>query len=385
MRRIEIPPRADWKQTAEKHGFIFHSIGDDGYWDESACYEFTLEQVEGDLEPAVEAVEAMCFEVVERVVVEPGLMTRLGIPAPFHDYIAESWRRQDRNLYGRMDFAYDGAGPPKLYEYNADTPTALYEASIFQWVWLEQQLERGQLPAGADQFNSLHEALLEALPNLGIGPFLHLASVSGSDEDFGTVAYLADCARQVRIKTEQMAMEDIGLSEDGRFRDIGGRPIEWLFKLYPWEWLFADEFGQHIPGSGCRFIEPPWKAILSNKGILPLLWEMNEGHPNLLPAYFADDPRARELEGRVTKPLFGREGENIVIDAPGVTERRPGHYGDEGSIVQSFHPLPDFDGRRPVCGCWVVASQPVGLGVRDDSSLITSDGARFVPHIISPD
>ena len=64
-----------------------------------------------------------------------------------------------------------------------------------------------------------------------------------------------------------------------------------MFKLYPWEWLFREDFGASLAGSPTRWLEPPWKAILSNKGILPLLWAMFPRHPNLLPAFFEDDPR----------------------------------------------------------------------------------------------
>ncbi|WP_417514983.1 glutathionylspermidine synthase family protein [Minwuia sp.] len=384
VQRIDIAPRPDWKQTAEAHGFTFHSPEDDAYWDESACYALTLDQVEGDLEPAVEAVEEMCFEVVERVAADEMLMSRLGIPASFHQYVADSWRYRERNLYGRMDFAYDGSGSPKLYEYNADTPTALYEASIFQWVWLEQQIERGHIAEGTDQFNSLHEQLIDAFGNIGVTGKLHLAAVSDSDEDRGTVEYLADCAGQAGLDVEQLTMEEIGLGPKGAFVDLWDQPIDWLFKLYPWEWLMRDDFGANVPASGCHFIEPAWKTILSNKGLLPVLWEMFEGHPNLLPAYFADDPKADALESRVIKPILGREGANISIEAPGTSVSSGGDYGKEGYVVQQYAPLPDYGGRHPVFGCWVVASQPAGLGIREDNGLITTDDARFVPHIILP-
>ncbi|WP_416896342.1 MAG: glutathionylspermidine synthase family protein [Minwuia sp.] len=384
MQRIDIEARPDWRMTAEAHGFDFHSPNDTVYWEERACYAFSLTQIEDDLEAAVEAIEGFCFDVVDRVVSEPLLMRRLRIPEAFHGMIARSWKDGERNLYGRMDFAYDGSGPPRLLEYNADTPTALYEASVFQWVWLEQQLERGALPAGADQFNSLHERLVDALGGLGIDGMLYLASVADHAEDGGTVEYLADCARQAGLATERLNIEDIGLAADGRFVDLWDQPISWLFKLYPWEWLMAESFGAHIPGSGCRFIEPPWKAILSNKGLLPLLWEMFPDHPNLLPAWFADDPAAANLAASVRKPLLGREGANVEISAPGVEASKGGEYGAEGFIVQQYHPLPDFAGNRPVCGCWVVASEPAGLGVREDDGPITGDGARFVPHFIRP-
>ncbi|HCH57013.1 MAG TPA: hypothetical protein DEV64_07985, partial [Rhodospirillaceae bacterium] len=34
-------------------------------------------------------------------------------------------------------------------------------------------------------------------------------------------------------------------------------------------------------------------------------------------------------------------------------------------------------------GSWLVASQPCGICIREDVSLVTGDDARFVPHIIA--
>ena len=283
MERVPVAERADWKQTAAEHGFEFHTIGGDAYWDESAYYRFTLKQIEDDLEDPSEEVEQMCFAVIDRAVDDEELMARLRIPEAFRDYVAESWRHKDKNLYGRMDFSYDGKGPAKLLEYNADTPTSLYESAIFQWVWLEQALERGLIPQGCDQFNALHEALVGTLSRFGIRGCLHLAGALASSEDRGTVAYVEDCARQARIETAMVDMADIGIDAQGRFTDRDDRLIATLFKLYPWEWLMAEDFGRHIPASGTQFIEPAWKAILSNKGLLAVLWEMFEGHRTCCP------------------------------------------------------------------------------------------------------
>ena len=153
MERIAVSPRSDWKKTAEEHGFDFHSLEGDPYWDESAYYKFTLAQIEEELESTAETREEMCFDIVDRVCASEEQMAKLAIPDEFRDYIARSWKGQERNLYGRMDFCYDGKNPPKLYEYNADTPTSLYETSIFQWVWLEPAMERGLVPKACDQFN----------------------------------------------------------------------------------------------------------------------------------------------------------------------------------------------------------------------------------------
>lgn len=385
MERIPVEPREDWRETAEAHGFQFHTPDDERYWDESLYYRFTLEQIENDLEDPTEEIEQLCFQVVERALSDESVLKRLGIPEKFWDYVADSWRNQERNLYGRMDFAYDGTGPAKLFEYNADTPTSLYESAIFQWVWLEQAIERGLIPDGSDQFNSLHEALTQSWANMGIDGTLHLACCKDTEEDEGTIEYLADCARQGGLETRLIYIEDIGISTDGRFTDLQDTPIDTMFKLYPWEWLMADDFGAHIPTSGTRFIEPGWKALLSNKGLLPLLWEMFEGHPNLLPAYFDGDPAASALDGDfVRKPLFSREGANVEIFQDGErTISVDGDYGAEGHIVQALHPLPDFGDNYPMIGSWLVASQPCGMCIREDSTLVTGDDARFVPHIIA--
>ena len=90
-----------------------------------------------------------------------------------------------------------------------------------------------------------------------------------------------------------------------------------------------EAFGASLPGASTQFVEPPWKAILSNKGILPLLWAMFPGHPNLLPAYFEDDAKAAELGASyVRKPLYSREGANIDLVVGGnAVDRDAGPYG----------------------------------------------------------
>ena len=384
MERRAVRPRDNWQQVAAEHGFTFHTPDGERYWDETHAYRFTLREIEEDLEDPAEELEQMCFEVVERAVADEEVLRRLAVPEMFRGYVADSWRNRERNLYGRMDFRYDGNGPAKLYEYNADTPTALYESAIFQWVWLEQALEQGLVPEGADQFNSLHERLIDAIGRFGIDGPLHLACARDTDEDLGTIEYLEDCARQAGLGTRRMFIEDIGLSDDGRFTDTDDDPVRWLFKLYPWEWLMEEEFGSRIPGSDTQFIEPGWKAVLSNKGLLALLWEMFEGHPNLLPTFFEDDPKAASLGGRyVRKPLLSREGANIAFVENGRTVMDfDGPYGAEGFVRQAVAPLPSFEGRRPMCGVWLVASEPAGMCIREDEGDITTDDACFVPHFI---
>jgi glutathionylspermidine synthase len=384
MQRLACPERDDWRTTAEQTGFEFHAIDGERYWDERACYAFTLEEIERQIEAPTGDIDAMCLELVGRAIGDENILRRLKIPEAFWPLISESWHRDEASLYGRIDLSFDGRGPAKLLEYNADTPTSIFEAAVFQWTWLEQAIERGILTSHADQFNSIHERLIEAWKKVGAGRYLHLTGTTENSEDAGTLAYLEDTARQAGLETTLIDIENIGLRDDGHFVDLENRPIELAFKLYPWEWMFHDEFGARLVDAPTRWIEPPWKAILSNKGILPLLWEMFPDHPNLLPAYFEDDPNAAKLGASfVRKPLFSREGANIALVRDGVTlVQQEGPYGAEGFIRQAFASLPNFSGQYPVLGSWLVDHTPCGLSIREDENPITGNTSRFVPHTI---
>jgi glutathionylspermidine synthase len=386
MHRIAVSPRLDWQQRLEVQGFHWHSPGSEIYWVEDAAWVFTLRQIEDDIEAPTAEIEAMCLEVVARAVASERMLTQLAIPRPQWDFIATSWKRGDRNLYGRLDLAYDGSGPAKLLEYNADTPTSLVETSVAQWTWLEDGIAAGRLAAGTDQFNSVHEKLIEAFRQIngGASYTLHLAQAADAPEDAGTVDYLQACASQAGIATHRVDMHQIALTSDGRFADAANRPIDVLFKLYPWEWMFREQFGAQLAACRSKFIEPPWKAILSNKGLLPLLWELAPEHPNLLRSFFADDPRSASVGTKfIEKPLFSREGANVTLKArQGPIEATDGPYAAERTIVQAYAPLAHGAGGHSVVGSWLVASQPAGIGLREDDSLITKDTARFIPHVI---
>src|SRR3954462_657474 len=384
MRRIDCLERDDWELTAEAAGFDFHSIDGERYWDERAYYAFTLDEIERGIVTPTSEIDAMCIELVGSAIDDERMLTRLKIPEVFWPLISESWRRDDPSLYGRIDLSFDGRSPAKLLEYNADTPTSIFEAAVFQWTWLEQAIERNIIPKRADQFNSIHERLIEAWKKAGAGRHLHLTGMTENPEDAGTLAYLEDTARQAGLGTTLIDIEDVGLRDDGSFVDLEDRAIGFAFKLYPWEWMFHDAFGQKLKDAPTRWVEPPWKAILSNKGILPLWWEMFPDHPNLLPAWFEDDPTAARLGVfYARKPLYSREGANVTLVSGGATlVEAQGPYGAEGFIRQAFAPLPNFAGSYPVVGSWLVDQIPCGLSIREDENPITGNTSRFLPHAI---
>jgi glutathionylspermidine synthase len=385
VKRIKSDERPGWDQKAEALGFTWRHLDGARYWDERAYYAFSLDEVERDIEAPASELHAMCLDLVDEVVKSEALMARLAIPEGARDEVADSWLRKDPSLYGRFDFAYDGTGPAKLFEYNADTPTSIYETATFQWIWLEDMIAAGRLPAETDQFNSLHEKLEARFQAIFPGGgFVHFASVPDVVEDRQTVKYLEDIAGQAGIDAKFVPIGEIGLDADGRFVDQDDYIIQALFKLYPWEEMFREEYAAAIAGARTRFLEPAWKSVLSNKGMLPLLWARNQGHPNLLPAFFEDEPGSAELgNSYVRKPLFSREGANVELVARGRRAKVLDQgYGEEGYIRQALHPLTAFDGNYPVVGAWMVGDEPAGVGLREDRSRVTKNLSRFVPHVI---
>jgi glutathionylspermidine synthase len=128
MQRITCPERSDWRTTAEETGFDFHTIDGERYWDERAYYTFTLDEIERRIEEPSGEIDAMCLELVGRAIDDEHCLRRLKIPEAFWPLISESWHRDQGSLYGRLDLSFDGRGPAKLLEYNADTPTSIFEA-----------------------------------------------------------------------------------------------------------------------------------------------------------------------------------------------------------------------------------------------------------------
>ncbi len=383
MRRLAVPERPGWEAAAEAYGFQFHHMYGQKYWDETACFAFTLAEIEDDIEEPSRELHAMCLDLADRAARDEHLMERLGVPEPFRDYVSRSWREREPTLFGRFDLAYTGHGPAKLLEYNADTPTGLYEAAFFQWTWLDDVKRSGLFPPEADQFNAIQEKLIAAFGALDRRSILHFTTDGGNVEDFGTITYLMDCAAQAGQRVKFVDVAAIGHDIEDRFTDTDDLVIDVLANIYPWEWFFADPFGPKIPRSGTRFIEPAWKAMLSTKAILPLLWALHPDHPNLLPTYFSEDARAGTLAHHVRKPLFSREGANITLVRAGMpVDAVDGPYGDGRFVVQAATDLFRSEHGYAVLGSWMVGDEPCGLGMREDVSPITMNLSRFVPHVI---
>ena len=375
MERITIQPRNNWQSAVEKLGFGFHTTNIP-YWDESAYYSFTMPEVL-KLEKATAELWDLCLGAVQHVM-DHNLYQQFGIPEYIIPLIEKSWTEDHPAIYGRFDFSYNN-GDIKLLEFNADTPTSLYEAGIVQWFWL-QDFDKSK-----DQFNSIHEKLIaywRYLKQYLYDDTLYFTCLKETLEDLTNTEYMRDCAMQGVLETELIFIDDIGWDESREvFVDMKEKDIKNIFKLYPWEWMLKDDFGKNIAADKNKslWVEPAWKMILSNKAILPILWQLYPKCPYILPAYFEAD----RLTDYVKKPILSREGANIDLVQNNLSiEKTEGEYGKEGFIYQQLCSLPEFSGNHAVIGSWVIGQQPAGMGIRESTSLITNNTSRFIPHLI---
>jgi glutathionylspermidine synthase len=379
MERRSLRPREGWQSIVEEQGLVWHTQQGRPYWDESAAYVFTLRQIE-QLEEAAERCHELFLKAGDHLARHPEKLLRFGLPDWCIDPVLAEWKRDRPALdYGRFDFGWNGSGEPKLFEYNCDTPTAMLECGVVQWQWKEEVFP------DHDQFTSLHDKLVARwrfmapdLPGRRLWVTHHADDLH---EDTLTTTYMRDLAEQAGLETRGVLIERIGIDAEGRIVDDEDYLITAVFKLYPWEWIVAEEFGRDIVRrlDSTLWIEPIWKMLWSNKAILPLLWELEPGHPNLLPA--GREPAAAGPR-HVAKPILAREGANIAIVEDGrETERSGGPYAGFGTVYQALYDLPDLGGGYPVLGVWTVGGEAAGLGIREGSR-ITGDEARFLPHFI---
>ncbi|HYG83291.1 MAG TPA: glutathionylspermidine synthase family protein [Verrucomicrobiae bacterium] len=417
-RKHDAEPRQGWRAQVHSEGLVYnHALLPDGkmvdYWREDAYYVLSPTEVEV-LEKATDRLYGMYYDLTEHLLGRSDIRSILeGLTVPYKALpeIRRSWEEDSPSVYGRFDIRFAGdcelskADPslqiPKLLEFNADTPTTLFEASVVQWNWLNFAKHIGET-----QWNNMHEMLIEAWKRQ-VGVFerqvnrtvdciyFAFSTEDTSGEDLVNTAYLAETAAQAGFKVELISVESLDVFDvtGGSFFYMNkqGKAIDLIFKLYPWEWLTDVKYPPYLK-HGTTWIEPPYKLLWSNKGFLALLWKQfgndSELSQYLLPTFFADEQHT--LTDFVRKPLLSREGANIEIVRNGkAVLSTPGNYSKGNYIVQQFAGLPNFrspfsgDNHHPMLGAWVVDGESAGLGIRESPGLVTDNTSCFVPHVVT--
>ena len=389
---LGVEPLSD--QVLEEIGMTWHTDADGSRYISDQLVQVSEAQAEAYY-TAANALYDMFVEAAQRVI-DDRLYLELGIPSNLVGLIEKSWDRDDLHLYGRFDLAggLDGL-PIKLIEFNADTPTSLYETSIVQWALL-----KGNGMDESSQFNNLHEMLQENYRRLITRDYpieefaeryghekLLFSSAEGLPEDERTVRYLQQVAHEAGFYTDFCYMHEAGFSaEDGVFNKDGQHADFW-FKLFPWEDMASDELeltrmlDKAAQGSnGTTIINPAYTLLFQSKGIMKVLYDMFPDSPYLLRTGF------EPLQGveQVSKKLFGREGANMALLGTdgNIVAHTDGPYAHHKTVYQERAQFArDANGDYYQAGVFYVW-EACGLGFRRGGEIL-DDMSKFVGHIVT--
>lgn len=389
LRKVEPLP----KSVLEEIGFYWHTDIDNSDYIADSVLEVTQAEAEAYYNAANEIYDM--FVEAGQYVIDNNLFHELGIAFNLVELIKLSWESDVHwHLYGRFDFAggIDGA-PIKLLEFNADTPTAVFETGVIQWA-----LARHNGLDTASQFNNLYEALKANFKRLvtldeDVSDFekryegwrILFSAVRGNKEEENTVKYLQQVAHEAGWVTGFTYMDEVGFDPNHGVFDEDGERYEFWFKLYPWEDIAVNEGGllaqltDMVKNQNSIFLNPPYAAMFHSKGMLPILKKLFPNSPYLLDASF------EPLKGKayVEKKCFSREGENVkIFDSNGnLTHENGGNYANSKSVYQEFVELPkDADGAHYQAGVFF-AYEGAGLGFRKGGAIL-DNMSKFVGHII---
>ena len=393
MRRTTIKPRADWRPGLRKYPYGVRAMSAGAGWREDTVYEFTASQIDL-IESVADELHSM-IAVAVRHVMEHKLFAALGIRGDLARLLEASWldywaggRRNERagGLAGRLTLAYDGRDSVKLLGCNYDTTEGLFAASMIQRNWREA------MAPDANQFNGLHEALVERWEELATGvpgrDRIHATCATPDPVREGELVYLAATAAEAGIDTRLLPLHSIAW--DGRrFLDDEGLPISWLAKLYPWDGLADDGFLQRLRSSGMSVLSPLWCWLWSNHGLLAVLSYLYPRHPNLCRA--ALDPSGvagaemvtvralHGLDGAPTRIL--KHGSVIADDGPDIGEDVAAH----GAVWLETPPCFREEDTRAVLHAWVIGDKCLGMGVRESTDPRLGSGtgpdSAMIPHL----
>lgn len=378
------------KEYLESIGFSWHTDKDGSNYLEDEIICISENEANAFYEASNELYDM--FVAAAQKVIDENRFDELDIPFNLIDAIKMSWENDVHwHLYSRFDFAGGlDEKPIKLLEFNADTPTTLFETAILQWALLRQN-DMNE----SSQFNSLYESLMDNFKRLitlddSVDSFdeyyegwkILFSSIAANSEDELTTRLLEHIAKEAGFNTNFSFIDEIEFSPEGIFKE--GLNYEYLFKLIPWENIAIEEgelamlLTQIIKNQKAIILNPAYTLLFQSKGILKILWELYPNHPLLLET--SDKP----LKGKkcVKKPMFGREGANVsILDENGdVIQENGGEYSNNKFIYQEFTELNSKGENYYQAGVFF-AYEACGLGFRK-GSLIMDNFAKFVAHYI---
>ncbi|WP_345987328.1 glutathionylspermidine synthase family protein [Sulfurimonas sp. HSL1-2] len=379
--------------TLEQLGFTWHTDRDGTHYVSDELVLVSDAEAEAYYE-AANTLYDMYVQAAEYVI-ENELFFDLGIPFNLVEPIKKSWENDVHwHVYGRFDLAGGIDGTPiKLIEFNADTPTGLYESAVLQWALLKHNgLDE------ARQFNNIYEAITQNFRRLVTlfddpddfekfydGWKILFSSVEGNDEEEVTTKLLRQIATDAGFATGFEFLQNVRFDDEGIF-DASDNPYEYWFKLYPWEDIATDEpelavlLGNIMQNQKAIILNPAYTLLFQSKGMMKILCDLFPDSPYLLQTSF------EPLEGtkQVEKRMFGREGANtkIIASDGSILHATEGPYGNYRPVYQAYAEFPqDRDGNRYQAGVFF-AYEACGLGFRRGGEIL-DNMSKFVGHVLN--
>ena len=391
MKLEKLKPLSD--EYLESIGFVWHTDSDNSSYISDEIVVISEDEANAYYEATNELYDM--FAQTGQYVIDNDLFHDLNIPFNLVEMIKESWENDVHwHLYSRFDLAGGIDGKPiKLIEFNADTPTSLFETAIIQWAMLKANgLDE------ASQFNNLYEALKDNFKRIitldsdiekfdeyysNLGWKILFSSISGSSEDINTTKLLQHIATEAGFNTDFEFIENVQFNDEGIYKN--DELFEFWFKLIPWENIAIEEselaliLTQIIGDKKAIIFNPAYTLMFQSKGFMKILWDLYPNHPLLLETSFEPLVGKKQVEKR----CFGREGANVtIINADqSIDEQTNGDYEGHKPIYQEYVEFPkDSNGNSYQAGVFY-AYEACGLGFRRGGKIL-NNMSKFVGHII---
>ncbi len=377
LARVSMPARPDWQDIAASLDYTYFRNEDGSLaWREDVAYQFSSGLVSA-IGLAAGRLHKLCLDFVGEAVQSPEILETFGIPEAMWPVVRASWERRDPFFIGRFDFALVD-GVIKMIEYNADTPATVPESTVVQRRWLSDVCPDRQQASWLQSTTTQWLRKLHSPDRRAMSDVVHVVPYPGCTEDYAHARTYAEWLKDAGMTAILAELADIEVSAAGELLHKG-RIIKSMIRMYPWELMFREEGSRHLLTSSCRFLSPPWTALLSNKALLAALWERNPGHPNLIPTRFSPEG----MDNYVSKPLCSRGGENVSIFIDGENvETQAGTYGAYRRVYQEFVDCRVGDAYASI-GAWVVGEgRFAGITMRESQGMIVKDISAIVPHFI---
>lgn len=390
IRLSKIKPLKD--EQLEELGFTWHTDSDSSRYISDSLVKITQEEAEAYYE-AVNELYDMYAEAADHVI-QNNLFFELGIPFNLIDAIKKSWENDVHwHIYGRFDLAGGLDGKPiKLLEFNADTPTSLFETALLQWALLkENSLDE------ESQFNNVYDAIKENFKRLITlfedtelfderydGWKILFSSIHGNDEEEATTKLLRQIATDAGFNTGFEYLQNVKFDEDGIY-DRDDNKYEYWFKLYPWEDIAIDEpelattMSNIMQNQSAIILNPAYTLLFQSKGMLKILHDLFPDSPYLLKTSFEPLTGIKHVE----KSVFGREGANVkIVGSDGsVLHEQDGPYGNYKKVYQEYVELNMDENKEKYQAGVFFSYEACGLSFRKGGEIL-NNMSKFVGHVI---